>query len=121
MPKFQPGQSGNPNGRPKKERALTAMLERAGSATIDIDGRHVSGKQIAARLVWQGVTTGEVTFPNGAKMRLGPADWKDFVKWIYQHIDGPPVQAVDLTTAGEAITLNVIYQDKKKADDDAGV
>ena len=116
---FQAGQSGNPNGRPKKDRALTAMLERAGSATVVIDGQHISGKRLAARMVWEGVTTGEITFPNGTKMRLAPQDWKDFVKWIYQHIDGPPKSEIDVTSDGKAVTLNVIYQDKQKQNGDA--
>lgn len=103
MTRFQPGQSGNPKGRPKKDRALTDLLEKAGSATIEFNGAHISGKRLAAKMVWEGVTTGSVTFPDGNKMRLAPQDWKDFVKWIYSHIDGPPTASVDITTAGEAI------------------
>jgi len=64
----------------------------------------VSGKTLMARMVWSAITTGEVTFPDGKAMRLSPQDWKDFVKWAYQHIDGPPTQNVDLTSGGEKIT-----------------
>lgn len=95
MAKFQPGQSGNPKGRPKKDRALTAILERAGSATVDVGGKRVSGKQLMARMVWQGITSGEIAFPDGKKMRLAPQDWRDFVKWAYAHIDGPPRPELD--------------------------
>jgi hypothetical protein len=54
-------------------------------------------------MVWQGVITGEVEFPDGKKMLLSPMDWKDFVKWIYGHIDGPPRAEIDVTSLGERI------------------
>jgi hypothetical protein len=104
MPQFQPGQSGNPRGRPKKDRALTDILERAGSKTVDIDGTNVSGRRLLARMVWQGLMTGEVEFPDGKTMRLAPQDWKDFVKWLYGHIDGPPKAELDITSDGKQIT-----------------
>src|SRR5689334_21290158 len=103
MTKFQPGQSGNPKGRPPKDRALTALLEKAGSATIEFQGKNISGKRLLPEMVWEGVTTGSVTFPTGEKIKLSPQDWKDFVKWLYAHIDGPPKAEIDLTSNGETI------------------
>ena len=103
-PNWTKGNSGNPRGRPKKDRALTDILARAGSATVDVDGTHVSGRRIMARMVWQGILTGEVEFPDGKKMRLAPQDWKDFVKWLYGHIDGPPKAELDITSDGKQIT-----------------
>ena len=38
---FQKGQTGNPNGRPPKSRALTEILEAAGGKTIEYQGKSV--------------------------------------------------------------------------------
>ena len=103
---WQQGQSGNPNGRPPKHRALTEILEKQGSRTVeDIDGKNRNGKRIVARLLWEGVTTGIVSFPGGRVLKLGSVDWKDIVKFLYSQIDGPPKSELDVTSGGESIIL----------------
>ena len=107
--KFKPGQTGNPNGRPKKDRALTALIETSLSHTIEIDGERVSGKRLLARLVTEAATTGEATLPNGKVLRLAPKDWLDFVKWIYAHIDGPAPAKHEITGEdGGALVVKVV-------------
>ncbi len=106
----------NRNGRPKKDRALTAILERAGSKTVEVDGKSISGRRLMALQVWEGITTGDVTFPNGKKLQLSPQDWKDFVKWAYAHIDGPPKTELDITTGGNAITFLIERDDDNEQD-----
>lgn len=110
---FKQGQSGNPKGRPKKDRALTSILERAGGIMVEMmDGERISGRRLMARQVWEGITSGAVSFPDGKKLQLSPQDWKDFVKWAYGHIDGPPVQAVDITSGGDKVqSIGVIPVD----------
>lgn len=106
MGKFQPGQSGNIKGRPPKKRALTEILERAGGRSVNHDGRRVAGRRALAAMVWEGLLTGVVSFPDGKSIRLGPADWKDLVKWLYTHIDGPPSVKMDITSAGERLDFD---------------
>jgi hypothetical protein len=117
MAKFQAGQSGNPSGRPKKERALTDILERAGSATVEINGERVTGKRLVGKMAWEGLTTGAINFPDNKTMRLSPQDWKDLLKWIYGHIDGPPKQELDVTSGGKelpAAVINVYLPDNNR-------
>jgi hypothetical protein len=79
---------------------LTAILEKTGSKTVLLsDGRRISGKRLLAVLLWQGVTTGCIILPDGAKYELGPSDWLALVKTIYSQVDGSPPQQLQHTGA----------------------
>lgn len=115
MPRlWKPGESGNPNGRPLKNRALTTILEQAGNKTVldKATDKRAARKRILARLVWQLATEGKVILPNGTGLELDPEDWIGLVKWIYQHIDGPPKSEMDLTSGGEKIIVTISPDDE---------
>jgi len=101
------GTVNNPNGRPPKSRALTTLLEKTGNKTVLLkDGRRVSGKRLLARSLWEGLTTGIITFPDGSKFELDPGDWMALSQFVYKHIDGPPPADFHLSGAdGGAIIL----------------
>ncbi len=105
---WKPGESGNPNGRPPKHRALTEILSKAGSRTVEYEGRRISGKRLVARLLWLLATTGKAAMPEGAVLMVSPSEWLDVVKFLYTQIDGPPKQEMDLTSGGQPIPIREI-------------
>ena len=116
------GQSGNPNGRPPKERALTAILEAAGSRSIVMpDGKKLSGKRFIAQALWELVTTGKVTMPDGVTWTVEPRDWLETVKWMYVHIDGPAKQSHELSGPnGSALLIEYVIPHENQPDGDTG-
>jgi hypothetical protein len=92
---WKKGETGNPNGRPTKGRALTEILEKTGAKKVAVlrpDGttKQVSQRDILAALVWEAVTTGKVTLPDGGVKEITDfADWMACAQFVYKHIDGP--------------------------------
>jgi hypothetical protein len=85
------GKVNNPYGRPPKSRALTDMLFKSISKTVEVNGKHVSGKRVMADLVAQVLTTGRLQFPGDTEQSVvSVKDWMEFVKWAYQYLE-PPV------------------------------
>lgn len=119
---WKPGQSGNPNGRPPKSRALTAILETALNKTIPGSPQaesKVSRKRLLAEHIAEFVTTGRVTLPDNRVLEAeSVTDWLTAVKWLYQHVDGPPRTELDVTSGGEQLQgITYITENRPNADD----
>lgn len=103
---WQKGISGNPAGSPGKKRALTEILKRGGSRTIErIDGKRISRRRLVSEMIWSLAVTGEATFPDGKKLEFSPEDWLGVIKFLYAQIDGPPKQDIDVTSGGETLCV----------------
>lgn len=112
---WKPGESGNPNGRPPKSRALTEILEKKFNKTYEViqpDGtkKRRSGKHLIAEMLVNIAVYGYTETPEGGKIHIdGFSDWQAVVKFIYQHVDGPPRLDVDVTSKGEKLAGPTIY------------
>lgn len=111
-----PGKTNNPNGAPKKDRALTKLLMTELSHKVKVGDEEISGKKLIAMNVVNAVTTGRVRFPNDTEDSIiSIKDWIDFMKWLYTHVDGQAKSEFDVTSAGEKIeTIKVIEIIKSK-------
>lgn len=99
---WQKGQSGNPKGRPPKARALTALLEAAGSKTEEHEGKKIARKRLMVERLWRVVHEGRLEI-NGKAWSVTPEVWLETVKWIYAQVDGAPKQDINLQGDGRVI------------------
>jgi hypothetical protein len=82
---WQKGQSGNPRGRPRNERALANVLRETGEHDSFGD---LPNKTFMARLVWQAIATGQISLVGDRTLTLSIKEWLDLVKWLSTHVDG---------------------------------
>ena len=116
MPGWKKGQSGNPRGRPKKARALTALLEKVGAKRLR---GMPSNRQLFAEKIWEGLTTGVITFDNGERaLELTAGEYIALSRMVLAQIDGVAPSAVDVTSDGERVASIEIVEVIKQYGDD---
>ena len=103
---WQKGKSGNPRGRPKKSRALTALLEKYGGKRLP-DSTEVA-RTAFARHVWEGLTCGQIKFDDGRVIGLDASDYISLAKMVLTQIDGAPKEAIDITTDGNPVGVSLV-------------
>ena len=82
---WRKGESGNNKGRPPKNRILAQTLRETGAHDSYGD---LSNQQLMARMVWEGLALGTITFVGGRTVELNGKEWLELVKWIHAHVDG---------------------------------
>ena len=96
---WQPGQSGNPKGRPKKDKALTAVLSNAAASSLtyyDENGKKKTRRRadIIGEMVLEGVIFGKITFRKESEdddeitLELTSNDWRNLVQWYFNRVEG---------------------------------
>jgi len=77
--KWQPGQSGNPNGRPKKARCLTHALTEYGKRSADAtDGQKATLQELLVKTLWNLALSGDLAA----------------IRYIFDRIDGKPIETM---------------------------
>jgi len=87
--RWKPGESGNPNGRPKRGWTWADLLEEAAEEVLTAkDGQMISAKKAIAKRL----------------LKMGVEGDRQAIKDIMDRTDGYPVSTADITSKGEKIT-----------------
>ena len=99
MARFQPGQSGNPAGRPPRSKALNEILRKYSEGEIELGDTKVQRKEALAQMAWALVLDGKTKYTSGRKvLRVEDVnDWMKIVEFLFNRIDGKPVSQHELS------------------------
>jgi len=112
----------NNTGGALQKRALVTTL--ANQLKQVPDGKAESVEEIIAKMVTDVVLTGEVQLLPTRKgerapiMVFSPKDWMETVKWIFDRVEGKPVQAVDASVKSSIFFdgLDTMIMDEEQDD-----
>lgn len=102
---WQPGQSGNPDGRPPKGYSITEMM-RERMNEVDQETGKTYRELLVNRLLKLAIRKGDITA----------------IKLVIQYLDGMPLQRTDITSSGKPVhqlsneTLSMIDAQYEKQD-----
>ena len=92
---FKPGQSGNPNGRPRKEFTIPHLLRVSSELPVS-DNDKRTRMQAVIDMAWKQAQRGN----------------KDARQWLSDRMEGRPTQAIELTEY-EPDSISVINADEE--------
>ena len=76
---WRPGQSGNPNGRPRKAKCLTHALTEYGKRIVDApDGHKTTLQELLVKTLWNLALSGDLAA----------------IRYIFDRIDGKPIETM---------------------------
>lgn len=98
---WKKGQSGNPRGRPPKQRALSEILEKRGNVTAQNPqdpNKKIAAKRLVAEHVWNLLATGRTDFASGKSLEIGDVgEYVQLLKFMYEQVDGKAKTQVELS------------------------
>jgi hypothetical protein len=94
------------------------LIDKLGRAKRQLpDGTKATNKQLFAEKLWEGLTTGVITFEQGRVLGLSGQEWQALAKLVLSQVDGPAPAQVDVTSEGEAVSFSVVEIVKTRSDE----
>ena len=95
---WEKGQSGNPNGRPKKEYCLTDILKEQGNTDIETPEGTKTRKQAISEKLWAMAQAGDITA----------------IKYLMDRVDGRPLQTIQANVTRPETDLSNLSKEELK-------
>lgn len=94
--RFKPGESGNPNGRPKGTLNLTNLLRDKLSELAEGDNKYTYADLLVRKTLAKAIKDGDASL----------------IKYCFDRLDGMPMQQTDITSGGKELPTPIIQLNK---------